>query len=762
MKYYSSIQKQFLRRDFFFALVSLIFFLSGCSALIYQVVWQRALTLYYGVGSVSTAVIVSVFLFGLGVGSVLGGFLAERSNKLLRFYILIEGVLGLIGLMSLISLKWMIPYLVNASYSQGFWVIAGMFALPTTLMGMTLPVVVKILNDTYKDFGKTISWLYFVNTLGASAGALVAAYWLISWYGLEITVYAASILNFALVVLVSGLTLLKNSNVSVAAPFASGRMNYTSSFNSINTFLIVFSTGFLAIGYQILSFRFIGTLLKSSAYVFATILGVYLLGIALGSYGFNRWLRLSKCRNLKNVFYSINSAIALYMLLLFITIFHADGSVRWMLETSFAEQLHPPYNIKYAIKGDTWPEILTSVYLLVDLLVWPLIILIPITLLMGASFPLVNILSVQNPDKDAFTAGIVYGLTILGNVLGALVTSFWLLPNYGTEKTLFIFIVCGLTWILGICIPKQFTYGKAVQYSLWIGLLMGAWAFLPDKHSLYDQLHPSFKEDTRVVTEGRDGVVVSMLGHKEEQDFVKVYIGGAIHATFPSEAFEVEVLEAFTHSKSIDNVLIIGFGGGTITQAVLRNPDVKSVTVVEISETLLDNLSQHDIYKSILSDPRLTIVIDDGRRFLQRKPHQYDMIFMDPLRSTTAYSNNLYSYEFFMLVSEHLTENGVLMTWMNEYSIIPKTMATAFRGLECFYYFCLGSNKPLAANADVKRSLLEKIEPIMRKKVEGRMSVEYYYKGNRQEILKINERYPINEDLNPITEYYIGYTQKEF
>jgi len=774
-----SARKLLIGLDYFYWSITVVFFLSGFSALIYQVVWQRALTLYYGVGFVSTTVVVSMFLFGLGVGALLGGVIAEKIKRLIPFYMLVEFTLGIIGLLSLAILSALIPLLSTTSYFIGGIIIAILVIVPTVLMGMTLPLIVKIMNGATNNFGHTISWLYFINTLGAAIGAFLGTYWFISWYGLEVSVYISAILNFLLVGIVWRLTknttrVIQSSNQTRPSPetttsvFRNLRGGSNLFHNFVIAFTFIFFTGFLAIGYQIVSFRFIGTLLKPSAYTFSTILSIYLLGIAFGSLGFNFYLKREVSltyHRLMNLFAGLNGAIASFFGITFIILyqFSQDGAIGWMLETSFAQQLHPPYNIAYAISGEKWPELFTSIYLLFDILIWPFVVLFIPALFMGASFSLVNVLSLRNEKNEGGSTGVVYGFTILGNVVGGLVTGFILLPHLGTEITLLVFVIFGLLWF-GLIDNKTgsliYTAFKCISVVICI---LAAWSLLPGKYELYDAIHPIENNlNERTITEGRDGVVFSMVGRTDGEDVSKVYIGGAIHASFPSAAFEVEVLEAFAHAKNVDNVLIIGFGGGNLTKAILRNPDVKNVTIIEISETLIDNLSSAEMYRKLLSDPRLNIVVDDGRRFLFRSNDKYDMILMDPLRSTSAYSNNLYSFEFFSLLSSRLNDDGLVMTWMNEYSVIPKTMAMAFNHQQCFYYFCLAGPDQLKSDEQVKNIAFTRIPKPMQKKMLIRMNKDYYYKGDRTATLKARERYPINRDFNPITEYYVGYTQKRF
>lgn len=743
----------------------LVFFLSGFAALIYQVVWQRAFTLYYGVGAISTSIVVSVFLFGLGVGAYAGGRLAERLGRWrVTTYVVVEGALAIMGALSMNVLAAVTPALSRASYAEGFAIIAALIALPTILMGMTLPMMVKITNVVNHNFGVTLARLYAVNTLGAAIGALVGAYWLISFHGLRTAVIVAGAVNAAIAVAVLIAARLSQPGEVIATPAVAPTA--AAAFSPRLAAGIVLATGFLAIGYQMVWFRIIGTLLKPSAYVFSTVLAIYLIGIAFGSWAMARWLRRHAAgRDLASVFFLMNALIPIYVMLT-MAIFYTWGQLswpHWMVTTSFAQQLHPPYFLRAAIANAStagWK----SLYLLVDLLIWPTLLMLPATILMGAGFPLMNVLVLRDANREGQGTGLIYALTVAGNVTGGLLTGFYLMPLLSTETTLMMFVAAGLLWLLGVRVWRGRPVSFAVRAGMTIAALAVALAIMPGRHQFFDSIHPRLQEVRRIVTEGRDGVVVTMAGWDRNtgREFVRVFIGGSDHATYPSAAYEVEALETLTHAHAVDRVLVIGFGGGNITAAMLRNPEVKSVTVVEIADTLIDNLRQLPIYGPVFTDPRLTLVIDDGRRYLQREAAQYDMVFMDPLQSTAAYSNNLYSREFFELVKQRLAPGGVLMTWMNEYMIVPRTLATVFEDMKCFYYFCVSSNQPLAYDTARRQRFLSQVDGSMRAIMAERMDVPYYLTGDRAFMLELTKRFPLNTDMEPITEYYIGYLNRGF
>jgi len=235
------------------SLLSLVFFFSGFAALIYQVAWQRLLTVYYGVGSLSITLIVSVFMFGLGLGSLYGGRLAERTKNILNLYFIVELLIGCFGLLSLPFLDFIGRYTAGSSYVLSFFYMFLFLSFPTVLMGITLPLLTKIFNRLIHDFITTVSFLYFINTIGAAVGAVFSSYVIISFFGLDVAVYCAVVINFILAVLIFLVKYIPSES-----PLQKSTNNTSNdqkdTFGKI-AYLLVFITGFLAIGYEIVWFR---------------------------------------------------------------------------------------------------------------------------------------------------------------------------------------------------------------------------------------------------------------------------------------------------------------------------------------------------------------------------------------------------------------------------------------------------------------------------------------------------------------------------
>ncbi|RBP46192.1 hypothetical protein DES53_102578 [Roseimicrobium gellanilyticum] len=180
-----------------------VFVISGVSALIYQLVWQRMLLMIYGSNSESVAMVVAAFLMGLGIGSLLGGWISQNERlPLVLFFSAAELGVGLYGLCSVALFQWVGGITVGVgSLMTGMLAFALVF-LPTLLMGSTLPLLVAQQVRTTGDVGDSVSWLYFVNTLGAALGAFLAALWLLRVTGLGGAVKVAAGLNLLVSVFV--------------------------------------------------------------------------------------------------------------------------------------------------------------------------------------------------------------------------------------------------------------------------------------------------------------------------------------------------------------------------------------------------------------------------------------------------------------------------------------------------------------------------------------------------------------------------------
>ncbi|MFW2148275.1 fused MFS/spermidine synthase [Acinetobacter sp. TY1] len=173
-----------------------LFFISGFSALIYQVSWQRLLFTGFGVDLTSITVIISIFMLGLGIGAFFGGRIADRfPKKIILLFCCIELLIGIFGFMSYSAIHWLQEIMIHSSM---FIMIFGVFLLlliPTFLMGSTLPLLTAFFNHHISNIGESIGQLYFYNTLGAAMGALSTGFILFNFLTLSQTLMLAASFN---------------------------------------------------------------------------------------------------------------------------------------------------------------------------------------------------------------------------------------------------------------------------------------------------------------------------------------------------------------------------------------------------------------------------------------------------------------------------------------------------------------------------------------------------------------------------------------
>jgi spermidine synthase len=198
---------------------------------------------------------------------------------------------------------------------------------------------------------------------------------------------------------------------------------------------------------------------------------------------------------------------------------------------------------------------------------------------------------------------------------------------------------------------------------------------------------------------------------------------------------------------------VIGFGAGTISEAALMTGEAERITVVELSRTLLDTLRPLPPAARVFDHPLVRVLEGDGRQYLQRSGETFDAILMDPLRTTTAYSNNLHSVEFFALASRRLAPDGVLMVGgLDGGPIVPRTLLAEFPHVRAYPYFCLAAKRPLRVNQARFDRLLEQVPEEHREYIRGVLGDAL----EDEALAHATAGAPVNRDWRPASEYYLG------
>ena len=179
-----------------------VFLLSGFAALLYQIVWQRALYAIYGINIESVTMVVTAFMLGLGLGSIAGGIVSKDPKRpVLLMFALVELGIGLFGIVSLSVFHGVGEATLGMSAFGTFFVTFLLVLVPTLLMGSTLPLLVAHLVRSSGNVGKSVGTLYFVNTLGSAFASAAAVLFIMGRAGQTGSVRIAALLNITVSVL---------------------------------------------------------------------------------------------------------------------------------------------------------------------------------------------------------------------------------------------------------------------------------------------------------------------------------------------------------------------------------------------------------------------------------------------------------------------------------------------------------------------------------------------------------------------------------
>lgn len=720
-----------------------IFFASGSAALIYQVCWQRMLSVYYGVGAISIALVVSAFMLGLGLGALVGGHLAERSASPLRLYGLVEAGIAAFGLASLWILGRVGELTADSNYPMMFLCAFVVLVVPTMLMGMTLPVAIGILRRLDGDILRDTTSYYFANTLGAAAGALLCGYVLLSLIGISGAIIAAAVINL---LLVAALYLVarspgKRADLQPVVAKSPWRWQWI--------LALLFVNGFLAIGYQIVWYRLAVVLLKDSAYSFSTILAVYLLGLGLGSLWLHRrGLRRPANRGLE--FYLLLNALIGAAAIAAVLLLYAGWDQRPLagfLRLSHGFDILPWIGNPADWSGrEAYRNTIVSFGLM---LLWPSLLLLVPTFFMGAAFPVG--ISLAARDGGERSASLGYAVTIAGNTLGGIVTQFVLLPAGGTSTVLASFCVLQGVLLLAVWPGRCGAFGTRLSFSAVAAGVIALGAAAPPAEELYRRLHAPHKGQDWRFSEGLEGVALAFWDDRKLNNV----INGSSHGTRPGGGYAHEALMALSYLEAPREVLVIGYGAGALVNALLADQRVHRVTVVELNKNAFDNLMKVPHIARDVADPRLEFLFDDGRRFLHRTDRKYDLISMDPIRSRSGYSNNLYSRDFFELAGRALRPGGALLVWCGDdwTGGVRKTLAAAYSHIELYSYFMVASHAPLPFRRVTYDALAARMPPDV---AADMRPFDMPRTGSRDTILQATPSVPVNTDVAPYSEFFLG------
>ncbi|HEX9189483.1 MAG TPA: fused MFS/spermidine synthase [Vicinamibacteria bacterium] len=641
------------------AVAGLLFFLSGLAALVYQVAWQRLLALHSGVGLYSVAMIVAAFMAGLGIGSHAGGRLSTGlgGERALRAFALLELGIAAFGAASpWIYYDWLYPravHLPSPSWQAGLLHLAALLP-PTVLMGMSLPFLVRAVVTDVEGAGRRIGWLYGVNVLGASVGALATPWLLLPALGVRGAVLAAAGAN--LVVGLGALSLLALRSRAATPPDGSTEARLPEGAEApgrrpLSLWLALYAlSGFVALSLEIVWFRLLDVMVKSTAFTFGTVLAIYLFGSATGALlGASL---VARTRRPLRAFLLVQCAMLVVTALPLLAVVALPPETRrfsWFVEYWAGYAFFP-----LGHQGDR----VNVVRLYVEL---PLLLFFLPTVLMGFSFPILQRAVHDDPATSGRKVGALQAANIAGCTAGSLVVGLLCLQHLGTPGTLRLLLALGLVFAL---VGLRY-YGRVFLLpGVLLALLAAA---LPGPERLWRRLH-GVPASVPVAFFEEDATSVVALTPDEGGWRLSVNGKGNSWLPYGSGHTLLGALPATVHPAPSD-VAVIGLGSGDTAWASAWRKQTRSLTVFEISAPqpkvlwrLVGFVSMVDT-RRFLEDPRVTIRVEDGRKALEAGGALYDLIEADATWPETAGSGNLYSLEFFEAAARRLKPGGILCTW---------------------------------------------------------------------------------------------------
>ena len=482
--------------------------------------------------------------------------------------------------------------------------LVGLAIVPaTTLMGGTLPLFCRRYATGTMSVTRGVGFLYGLNTLGAAAGAAAAGFFMLPWLGLGLTTQAAAALSICGGVAVALLPISRGPVAATprpagAPPLAGGRWL---------VLLLYFGVGFVALGLEVVWFRFLSLIIRNTVYTYTLVLTIVLLGIVLGS-----WLAarlVSRDARSARIF----------------------GALQLLSAVSVIGLMTLPPAVWRALEDDLWS--------------CALLLLVP-SVLGGASFPLAARLVAGDSSSAALGAGFAAAANTLGGVLGSLLLGFVVLPYWGLQAAVWLTTALGLVigsagliWLDTEAVKprRSRAFSVVAAWSVWLGLVTFGDTrlpadFLAESGGTLVDYREGFGANLAVIEQ--DGVTRLEIDrwwqgeNRRTQQALSAHIPTLLHPEARA-------------------VLLVGIGTGQTALRFLMH-DIERLDCVDIEPALFDVVRRH-FDSGWMTDARTRLIVEDGRTYLRHSPEQYDIISLElgqPFRPGVAYFYTREAYEF--------------------------------------------------------------------------------------------------------------------
>ena len=701
-------------------LLYLLFFLSGISGLIYESIWSHYLKLFLGHAAYAQAVVLGVFMGGLAIGAVWSNRLIGKWKNLILAYAVIEAIIGVAGLLFhqvfvwflAVSYDTVLPALDSRPLVLMYkWTCACLLILPQSiLLGMTFPLMSNGLLRKFPDTrGKTVSFLYFSNSLGAAVGVLLAGFVLRNLVGLPGTMMSAALLNI-LVAVIAYFVSKSREATALSAETADDPPTAASATRSRIPAVILLTaalTGFASFVYEITWLRSLSLVLGASTHAFELMLSVFITGLALGSLFIAR-----KADRLRNPL----KATAWIQLLMAL----------------FAACTLPLYNYTYDLMGFFMDALDRNDqgYVLFNLASHFIaaLVMLPATVCAGMTLPLLTLHLSRSIGYKEKSIGSVYAANTVGSLLGVYCTVFWLMPMMGSGHALFggalVDMLLGLG-ILYVCYrtvraksrheqdaghaaPRKQRFPTKGLAAAGLSCLTVAVGFMYAAPDLRFHSSTVFRYGSSALKHlAKTELLFYRDGSTSTVSVIKKFSGSEhteepVHSLFTNAKPDASASMAKIPRINDDETTMfllgflptllkpnantfanIGMGSGYTTHTVLATlPQAHQVDTIEIEPAIFDAARWFlPVNRLAYEDPRSHFHVEDAKIYFADTNRQYDIIISEPSNPWVSGVSSLFTTEFYQRIRRHLKTDGLFVQWMHLYELSPELAATVINAL---------------------------------------------------------------------------------
>lgn len=788
----------YFRKSYIKEIALFCFFVSGISGLIYEVVWNRLLGLVFGNTVFATSTVLTAYMAGLALGSYISGKYADKIKRVLSAFAFLEIGIGAYCLIIpfLINIMGDIYIPIQRSLELSFYsfsLVRFLFSffillIPTTLMGATLPIFSRFYVEREDHFGHGIGQIYAVNTLGAFLGTVLSGFVLIAYLGVHNSINIAFLGNItaAIICLIIDRRFYQSakeplrkkspkksqSKVVLIDPSDSiqnaDKIQTLKQKSELLALMIGLGvSGYSALVYEVAWTRALVMIVGSSVYAFSIMLATFLLGIGIGSLIFSF---IAKRREINIFWFAITELIIGIIVIAMLPLF------QWL----------PFYFVNLfdmLVRNHTLLEI-TKFIVCASTMIIP-------TVLLGMLFPMVTQICTKNYNELGHKVGILYSINTLGNIGGAFMAGFILIPKMGIQNSIILaallnIIVGSLVFLIGQGL--SFKYKLSISFVSFIfgiifAILIPSWnkMVISSGASAYAPMYAELKPDERKqsifgadeeLLYYKEGLNSTITVRKRESGTIVMAIDGKVDASNTGDMYTQLMLAhlPLLFKTDAQNALVIGLGSGVTLGAAIQH-ELRNIDCVEIEPAVIEAAEFFkDVNRNALNDPRVKMIVNDARNYLAVTNKRYDVIISEPSNLWLAGIANLFSSDFYKICKRKLNPGGIICQWSHIYYMSPKDLkivVNTFRSVfpnMSIWFTSTGDILMIGSNAELILDYLE-------------LAKHYNIQGVREDLERLGIREPlailscylldedgvnkfvagakVSSDNNPILEFFV-------